>query len=104
MKIQKFQSGLDPEIRHEVKVFELTTLSATIHKAKVIERSRIECGKRSSKTNLYLGKRPASSYYSKSSGQGSGWHDKGKKPKYSKSSAQQVSTEEKPKSEGVTCR
>ena len=85
MKIQKFQSGLDPEIRHEVKVFELTTLSAAIHKAKVIERSRIECGQHYSKK---LGKRSASSYHSKSFGQGSGWLEKGKKSKYAKSSAQ----------------
>ena len=37
MKMQKLQDGLSPDLRHAVKTFELTTLSAVAYKAKVIE-------------------------------------------------------------------
>ena len=45
MKVQKFQNGLNPEIHHDVKMFELTTLSAAVHKAQVVERNKVECKK-----------------------------------------------------------
>jgi len=104
MKVQKFQNGLNPEIRHEVKVFEVATLSAAIHKAKVVEKSKIDCGNQYAKKSSFLGKRPQSSFYSKSYGQGSGWQGKGKKSKYTKPIAQQISKEEESKTEGVICR
>ena len=43
MKMQKYQDGLNPDLRHAVKSFELTTLSAVAHKAKVIEQSKKDC-------------------------------------------------------------
>ena len=43
MKVQKFQDGLSPDLRHAVKTLELTTLSMVAHKAKVIEQSKRDC-------------------------------------------------------------
>ena len=62
MKVQKFQNGLNSEIQHEVKVFKLATLSSVIHKAKVIEKSKIDYGNHYSKKSVFLGKRPTSSF------------------------------------------
>ena len=45
MKAQKFQNGLNPEIKHDIKMFELTTLTAVVHKAKVVESTKLECKK-----------------------------------------------------------
>ena len=42
MKVQKFQNGLSLEIRHDVKMFKLTTLSAVVHTARVVERNKME--------------------------------------------------------------
>ena len=42
MKVQKFQNGLNLEIRHDVKIFKLTTLSVVVHKARVVERNKAE--------------------------------------------------------------
>ena len=45
MKIQKFKNELNLKIRHDVKMFELTTLTAFIHKARLVERNKLECRK-----------------------------------------------------------
>ena len=45
MKVQKFQNGLNPEIRHDVKMFELDTLTTAVHKAKVVAKNKLECKK-----------------------------------------------------------
>ena len=42
MKVQKFQNGLNPQIRHDVKMFELTTLTAVVHKVRVVESTKME--------------------------------------------------------------
>ena len=61
MKMQKFQDGLSPDLRHAVKSFELTTLSAVAHKAKVIEQSKKDCSAQLEQQAKFLGKRPSSS-------------------------------------------
>ena len=42
IKVQKFQSRLNPKIRHDVKMFELTTLTVIVHKARVVESTKVE--------------------------------------------------------------
>ena len=61
MKVQKFQDGLNPELRHAVKTFELTTLSAVAHKAKVIEQSKRDCNAQVDRQSKFLGKKTFSS-------------------------------------------
>ena len=61
MKLQKFQDGLNPDLRHAVKTFELTTFSAGAHKAKVIEQSKRDCSTQNDRQAKFLGKRPFSS-------------------------------------------
>ena len=82
MKVQKFQNGLNPEIRHDVKMFELTTLSTAVHKARVVERNKFECKKQTTSSRPQsLGKRPSyTSPSTKSYGQSPG--PKGKKLMY----------------------
>ena len=78
MMAQKFQNGLNPEIHLDVKMFELTTLVAMVHKTRVIKRNKLECKKKTPAKSQYLGKRPAfSSPSTQSYGQSSGY--KGKK-------------------------
>ena len=43
MKVQKFHTRLNAEIRHQVKSFELDMLSAIAHKARFIEQSKNDC-------------------------------------------------------------
>ena len=74
MKFQKFQSGLNAEIRHQVKAFE--TLAAVAHKAKVINQSKNDCQAQQAKYAKFLGKRlsplaPTSKPFKKSSGKAS---------------------------------
>ena len=60
MKVQKFQNGLNPEIYHDVKMFELTTLSVAVHKDQVIERNKLEYKKQHmSSRPQFLGERPS---------------------------------------------
>ena len=59
MKVQKFQSGLNAEIRHQVKSFELNTLSAVAHKARVIEQSKNDCQAQQARVAKYMSKRPS---------------------------------------------
>ena len=61
MKLQKFQDRLNPDLRHIVKTFELTTLSTVAHKAKVIEQSKRDCSTQNDRQAKFLGKRPFSS-------------------------------------------
>ena len=61
MKVQKFQDGLSPDLRHAVKTFELTTLSVVAHKAKVIEQSKRDCSTQLERQAKFLDKRPFSS-------------------------------------------
>ena len=83
MKVQKFQNGLNPEIKHEVRMFELDTLAAVMHKAKLVEKSKNDCNTQQAKNTLTLGKRTTfTSPSARSFGQGSGF--KGKKPMTSK--------------------
>ena len=56
MKVQKFQNGLNPEIKHEVRMFELDTLAAVMHKAKLVEKSKNDCNTQQAKNTLTLGK------------------------------------------------
>ena len=86
MKVQKFQSRLNPEIRHNVKMFELTTLTVVVHKVRVVESTKVECKKQQQQQapqSQFLGKRPSyTSPYVRSFGHGAS--SKGKKPKYVK--------------------
>ena len=43
MKVQKFQNGLNPEIKRDVKMFELRTLSAVVNKARIAEKTAMDC-------------------------------------------------------------
>ena len=43
MKVQKYQNGLNPEIRRDVKMFELRTLSAVVNKARLAEKTAMDC-------------------------------------------------------------
>ena len=61
MKVQKFQDGLRPDLRYAIKTFELTTLSAVAHKAKVIEQSKRDCSAQLKRQAKFLVKRPFSS-------------------------------------------
>ena len=45
MKIQKFQNELNAEIKYDVKLFELQTLSAIVSKARLVEKTRSDCKK-----------------------------------------------------------
>ena len=45
MMVQKFQNGLNPKICHDVNLFELNTLLAVVHKARVVERNKLDCKK-----------------------------------------------------------
>ena len=60
--MQKFQNGLNPEIKYDVKMFEVTTLSVVVHKAGVIERNKVECKKQQQQEapqSQFLSKRPS---------------------------------------------
>ena len=43
MKVQKFQNRLNLEIRHNVMLFELNTLSAVVSKARRVEKIQSDC-------------------------------------------------------------
>ena len=43
MKVQKFQNRLNPEIRHDIKLFELNTLLAVVGKARLFEKNKSDC-------------------------------------------------------------
>ena len=40
IKIYKFRDGLNPELRHDIRGFELTRLGSMVNKAKMMEESR----------------------------------------------------------------
>ena len=93
-------------------MFKLTTLAAVVHKARVVERNKMECKKQTLAKSQYLGKRSAFSYPSAQSyEQDSGY--KGKKEKYGKKSYVAPSSkeaskksddgEDEPKVECKTC-
>ena len=39
IKTQKFRDGLNPELRHDIRGFEMTSLGAIVNKAKMMEES-----------------------------------------------------------------
>ena len=43
MKVKKFQNRLNAEIRDDVKLFELQTLSAVVSKAWLVEKTKGDC-------------------------------------------------------------
>ena len=80
MKVQKFQNGLNPEIRHDVKLFELNTLSAVVSKARIMEKNQSDCKRPQVQRPQFLGKRPSYSSPSvRSYGQSSGPQSKKQK-------------------------
>ena len=81
MKVKKFQNELNVDIRHDVKLFELNTLSAIMSKARLLEKNKNDCKKQQPQRSQFLGKRPAyitpsTRAYGKNSG------SKNKRPMY----------------------
>ena len=89
------------EIRHDVMMFELTTLSAVIHKAQVVKRNKLECKKQTTSPRpQFLGKRPSyTSPSTKSFNQSSG--PKRKKPMCAKKTPSVPLLKDAPKSDEV---
>ena len=99
MKVQKFQDGLNSELRQAVKTFELTTFHEVAHKAKVIEQSKRDCSTRHDMQAKFLGKRPSfSSSAPRFSGKSFGKsHDKSfKRSSGFQSSSKRVKFEKRP--------
>ena len=56
IKIQKFRDGLNPELRHDIRGFEMTSLWAMVNKAKMMEESRNDVKADKDSQKVALGK------------------------------------------------
>lgn len=61
-KVQKFLNRLELELGHELRGFELATLSTVVNKAMLLEQSRNELRAHKAKRALITNKRPMSPF------------------------------------------